>query len=204
MEYTPKKTRRRRRGLLALLMAGAAVISATGATMSLAIFTDSATNGANIFTTGTIHIGIAPSATAIIGNLAMMPGDTVSGSVVVTNNGTAQLRYAVSGAATNADTKGLAAAIVVTIRQPDTAGGTVCTAFTGTQLWTGAVPYVEGNLIGTFATNPNGGRVLDASPAHETLCFQATLPKTVVDTALEGASTTMTFKFYAEQTANNP
>ena len=171
--------------------------------MSLALFTDSATNGANIFTTGTIHIGINPSATAIIGNLTLMPGDTVNGSVVVSNNGTAQLRYAVSGSATNADTKGLAAAMTVTIRQPDTAGGTICTAFTGVQLWSGAVPYVEGNLIGTFATHPNGGRVLNASPANETLCFRATLPSTVVDPNLEGASTTMTFKFYAEQTANN-
>ena len=105
----------------------------------------------------------------------MMPGDTVNGSVVVTNTGTAQMRYAVSGSATNTDGKGLASQITLTIRQPDTAGGTTCTNFTGTQLFTGVVPYVEGNLIGTFATHPNGGRTL-AAAAFETLCFRATLP----------------------------
>jgi predicted ribosomally synthesized peptide with SipW-like signal peptide len=190
----------RRRALLALLMAGTALISATGATMSLAIFTDSASANANVFTTGTIHIGINP-ATAILTATTMMPGDTVSGQVLVSNTGTATLRYAVSGSATNADGKGLASAITITIRQPDVAGGSVCTAFSGLQLFSGAVPYVEGNLIGTFATHPNGGRTLNAA-ASETLCFRATLPLATANAA-EGATTTETFTFYAEQTANN-
>jgi predicted ribosomally synthesized peptide with SipW-like signal peptide len=122
MESTKETHRRRRRGLLALLMAGTALISATGATMSLALFTDSTSAAANAFTTGTIKIGILPAAT-ILSDVTMMPGDTVNGSVVVTNTGTAELRYAVSGAATNADSKGLASQITVQIRQPDTAGG---------------------------------------------------------------------------------
>ncbi|MGD0019146.1 MAG: TasA family protein [Candidatus Limnocylindrales bacterium] len=204
MESTHQTHRRRRRGLLALLMAGTALISATGATMSLALFTDSVANGANAFTTGTIHISIDKVApTAIITATAMMPGDTVNGQVVVTNTGTASLRYAISGAATNADAKGLASAITITIRQPDVVGGNVCTAFTGVQLFTGVVPYAEGPLVGTYTAHPNGGRTL-ASAAFETLCFRATLPSTVTDPNLEGATTTMTFKFYAEQTANNP
>ena len=65
MESTKETHRRRRRGLLALLMAGTALISATGATMSLALFTDSASADANTFTTGTIHIGINPAATIL-------------------------------------------------------------------------------------------------------------------------------------------
>ena len=155
---------------------------------------------ANTFSTGTVHIGITPAAT-ILTAPAMMPGDTVNGSVVVSNTGTASMRYAVSGAATNVDTKGLASQITVTIRQPDVAGGSTCTSFTGTQLYSGVVPYVEGNLIGTFATHPNGGRTL-AFAASETLCFRAALPSTAPN-AYEGATTTMTFTFYAEQTANN-
>jgi predicted ribosomally synthesized peptide with SipW-like signal peptide len=200
MESTKSKHRRRRRGLLALLLAGTALISATGATMSLALFTDSVSAAANTFTTGTIHIGILPAAT-ILSDVTMMPGDTVNGSVVVTNTGTAEMRYAVSGSATNTDGKGLASQITVQIRQPDTAGGTTCTAFTGTSLFNSVVPYVEGNLIGTFASHPNGGRIL-AAGAFETLCFRATLPLLTVN-AYEGATTTMTFTFYAEQTANN-
>jgi hypothetical protein len=201
MEYTTKRNRRRRRALLALLMAGTALITTTGATLSLALFTDSAVAGANTFTTGTIHIGINPAAT-ILSAPAMMPGDTVNGSVVVSNTGTASLRYAVSGSATNLDTKGLASQITITVRQPDVPGGAVCTAFTGVQLFTGAIPYVEGNMIGTFATHPNGGRTL-AAGANETLCFRATLPIGTAGT-YEGATTTETFTFYAEQTANNP
>lgn len=200
MESTKETHRRRRRGLLALLMAGTALISATGATMSLALFTDSASAAANTFTTGTIHIGINPTATILAAN-PMMPGDTVNGSVVVTNTGTAQMRYAVSGSATNTDGKGLASQITLTIKTADTTGGTTCTAWTGTSLFTGVVPYAEGNLIGTFATHPNGGRTLGAG-LFETLCFRATLPQ-LTPNAYEGASTTMTFTFYAEQTANN-
>jgi spore coat-associated protein N len=195
-----RKPSRRRRGLIALLMAGTALISATGATMSLALFTDSTAANANAFTTGTIRIGINPAAT-ILAAPAMMPGDTVNGSVVVTNSGTAQMRYAVSGSASNADLKGLASQITVTIRQPDVAGGSTCTAFTGSQLYSGVIPYVEGNLIGTFATHPNGGRALIAG-GFETLCFRATLPSATGNT-YQGATTNMTFTFYAEQTANN-
>jgi predicted ribosomally synthesized peptide with SipW-like signal peptide len=202
MESTQKTHRHRRRGLLALLVAGTALISASGATMSLALFTDSASANGNAFTTGTIHIGIVPAAT-ILSAPAMMPGDTVNGSVVVSNTGTAQLRYAISGAATNTDTKGLAAQITITIKTVDSSGPGPCGLFNGTvTLFTGAVPYVEGNLFGTFASHPNGGRAL-LSGANETLCFRATLPSTVVDPNLQGATTTMTFKFYAEQTANN-
>jgi spore coat-associated protein N len=195
-----KRRHHRRRGLLALLMAGTALISATGATLSLALFTDSASANANTFTVGTIHIGINPAAT-ILTAPAMMPGDTVNGSVVVTNTGTAQLRYAISGSATNTDGKGLASQITITIRQPDVAGGNVCTAFTGVQLFSGAVPYLEGNLVGTFASHPNGGRTLNAG-LGETLCFRANLPLATANT-YEGATTTETFTFYAEQTANN-
>ena len=190
----------RRRALLALLMAGTALISATGATMSLAIFTDSASANANVFTTGTIHIGINP-ATAILTATTMMPGDTVNGSVVVTNTGTAQLRYAISGVATNLDGKGLAAAITISIKTADTVGGTTCSAWSGTSLFTGFVPTTEGPLFGTYTAHPNGGRTLNAA-ASETLCFRATLPLATANAA-EGAPTTETFTFYAEQTANN-
>lgn len=202
MESTQRTHHRRRRGLLALLMAGTAIISATGATMSLALFTDSASANANVFTTGTIHIGIAPAA-AILTATTMMPGDTVNGSVVVSNTGTAQLRYAISGAATNTDTKGLASQITITIKTVDSSGPGPCSAFNGTTtLFTGVVPYAEGPLFGTYTAHPNGGRVLNAA-ANETLCFRATLPLLTANT-YEGATTTETFTFYAEQTANNP
>jgi hypothetical protein len=197
----PRKSSRRRRGLLALLMAGTAIISATGATMSLALFTDSVAAGSNTFSSGTVKIGINPTST-IVSMSNMMPGDAVTGPVVVTNSGQS-MRYSITGLATNTDTKGLAALLVVTIKTADTVGGTTCTAWTGTTLNTlvTTVGYTETNLVGTGSSvHPNGGRVL--ASGSETLCFRVALPSTV--TTGQSATTTMTFTFYAEQTANNP
>jgi predicted ribosomally synthesized peptide with SipW-like signal peptide len=199
-----RKPNRRRRGLIALLMAGTALISATGATMSLALFTDSASANANAFTTGTIRISDG-SASTVLAAPAMMPGDTVNGSVVISNTGSAELRYSVTGSASNADGLSLAGQLVVTIRRADGNTGAACTAFTGDLLWTGNVPYVQGVLIGTnFGVNHPygaGARTL-SSGVGETLCFRANLPSSTGD-AFQGATTNMTFTFYAEQTANN-
>jgi predicted ribosomally synthesized peptide with SipW-like signal peptide len=195
---TKPSGRHRRRGLLALLMAGAAVISVTGAVVSLAVFTDQEQVTGNVFTAGTIDISVAPG-TALLTATAMMPGDTVNGSAVVTNAGTAQFRYSITGIATNTDGLGLASQITVTIREL----GTSCAVFDGTQLFSGAVPYATGNLVGDPAQGAQAGdRTLNAAAA-ETLCFRATLPL-ATGNAYQGATTTMTFTFDAEQTANNP
>jgi hypothetical protein len=195
-----KRKNRRRRGLLALLIAGTAIISMAGAFSSLAVFTDSQAVDGNVFTTGTIDISVAP-ATAILTATTMMPGDTVNGSALVTNAGTAQLRYSITGIATNPDTRGLASQITITIREL----GTGCAAWDGTQLYSGVVGYgpTPTNLVGSPTQGFQAGdRTLNAS-ANETLCFRATLPL-ATGTAYQGATTTMTFTFDAEQTANNP
>jgi hypothetical protein len=198
MEDTSKRRDRRRRGLLALLIAGTAIISMAGAFSSLAVFTDSQAVDGNVFTTGTIDISVAP-ATAILTATTMMPGDTVNGSAVVTNAGTAQLRYSITGIATNPDTRGLASQITVTIRTL----GTSCALWDGTQLYSGVVGYATTNLVGSPTQGFQAGdRTLNAS-ANETLCFRATLPLGTGN-AYQGATTTMTFTFDAEQTANNP
>jgi hypothetical protein len=189
---------RRRRGLLALLIAGTAIISMVGAFSSLAVFTDSQAVDGNVFTTGTIDISVAP-ATALLTATTMMPGDTVNGSAVVTNAGTAQLRYSITGIATNPDAKGLASQLTITIREL----GTSCAAFDGTQLYSGVVGYATTNLVGDPTQGgQSGDRTLNSS-ANETLCFRATLPLGTGNT-YQGATTTMTFTFDAEQTANLP
>lgn len=195
------RNRRRRRGLLALLMAGTGLISATGF-ISLAAFTSQEAVAGNSFTTGTIVIGVIP-ASAIFTAATMMPGDTVNGSAVVSNTGTAQLRYSVTGIATNADTKGLASQITITIRRADGNAGTVCTAFTGDVLFSGVVGYTTGNLIGDPTQGAQAGDRTLAAAANETLCLRANLPL-ATGNAYQGATTTMTFTFDAEQTANNP
>jgi hypothetical protein len=173
--------------------------------MSLALFTSSAVANANGFTTGTIVIGIAPAST-IFASGVMMPGDAVPAgvpgqAVKVTNSGTGDLRYAITGIATNAP---LAASLVITIKQPDGNAGSSCALGTGTTLnTTTAVATTTTNLVGDPTAGPQAGDRVLAGGASETLCFKATLPKATLDAA-QGLSTNITISFLAEQTANNP
>ena len=185
---------RRRKGLLALLLLSLTLPSISTSVLTVAWFTDSLSVGANAFTTGTIDISTSPS-TALLTASAMMPGDTVNGTLVVTNSGSAQLRYALSTSATNTDSKALRDAIALTIKTQ----GASCAAFDGTMLYTGdlaSAAFGDGT-----PGEQSGDRTLSAGTS-ETLCFQAQLP-TSTDNSYQGATTTATFTFDAEQTANN-
>jgi hypothetical protein len=180
-------------------------MAASGATLSLALFTSSAVANANGFTTGTIVIGITPVNTIFTANV-MMPGDAVPAgvpgqAVTVTNSGTGQLRYAVTGIATNAP---LASSLVITIKQPDGNAGSSCALFTGTTVsTTTTVATTTTNLVGDPAAGAQAGDRVLAGGAVETLCFKATLPIGTGNTA-QGLTTNITISFLAEQTANNP
>jgi predicted ribosomally synthesized peptide with SipW-like signal peptide len=82
--------------MLVLTLATALVVGTT-----LAIFTDEAENVGNVFTAGTVDITAGETTllpVALAANMA--PGDTVTGSFVVTNVGTLELRFDVSMDAT--------------------------------------------------------------------------------------------------------
>ena len=189
-----------KRILVAIAAIGALTLLA--AVAGLAVFTDQETIGANAFDTGTIDLVTAPT-TALITFTGMAPGDAVTNSLVVTNNGTLQFRYAISSTATNADALGLKDALVLTIKTIDvTVPATPCDDFDGTQIYTGDLDDTAGLLVGSAAQGPDtGDRVLAAS-ANETLCFRVELA--LAATGPEGASTTATFTFDAEQTQSNP
>ena len=189
-----ERRRRRRRRLLALLVASSLGTIGTVA-FSLAIFTDSQAVGGNAFTTSTIDISAAP-ASAVLTSAAMMPGDTVSGSLVVTNAGTAQLRYSMTSSSTNADGKGLRDQLGLTIKTL----GTSCAAFDGTTIYTGALGSAA---FGDPSQGAQAGDRTLAAGASATLCFQAALPL-ATGNGYQNATTTTTFTFDAEQTANNP
>jgi len=173
------------------LLAGS-VVAVSG---SLAIFTSAPTLGGNAFTTGTVILGLNP-VTALLTSANMMPGDTVAASLVASNTGTAQLRYAMTSSSTNADGKGLMNQIILTIKTL----GTSCAVFDGTMLYSGVLSAAA---FGNPAQGAQAGdRTLNAA-ATETLCFQANLP-VGSGNAFQGATTTTTFTFSAEQTANNP
>lgn len=187
------------------LMGTIAVAASFAALLSLsvlALFTDTASVGSNTFTTGTVDIGTTP-ASALVTFSNMAPGDSTTQSLVVDNLGTLELRYAISGSATNADAKGLKDQLVLTIKTIDvTVPATPCDDFDGTQLYTGDLDSTTGKLVGDNATGGDPGDRTLAASTNETLCFRVVLG-TATDNAFQNATTTATFTFDAEQTANN-
>ncbi len=190
----------RRLAALAVILLGGAAVAGGG---TLGLFTDQQAIGSNAFTAGSITLGVNPT-TALVTFSAMMPGDSVTNSLVVSNPGSAQLRYAISSSATNADSKGLKDQLVLTIKTVDvTTPASPCNEFDGTQLYTGDLDSTAGKLVGDSTAGAHGGdRTLNAS-ASETLCWRVSLPS-ASGNGFEGATTTATFTFDAEQTANNP
>jgi len=188
------------RKTLILILATGLLAGFAGA--ALALFTDSASIGANTFTTGTVDISTSPTS-ALVTFSNMAPGDQVTAPVTVTNAGTLALRYAITSTATNADGKNLMTQLVMTIKS----GVTTCTnagfGGSGTQHYSGALGSVAGiNVVGDPASGAQAGDRNLAASANETLCFNVLLPTSSGNT-YQNATTTATFTFNAEQTANN-
>ena len=166
-----------------------------------AVFTDTASVPGNTFSTGNVDISTSPTS-ALVTFSDMMPGDVVTAPLTVTNAGGGQLRYAVTSTTTE-DT--LAAQLDLTVKS----GVTTCTnggfGASGSVLYGPADLGSTGgiNVIGDSAQGAQAGdRTLNAA-ASEVLCFQVSLPLSTGD-AYQSLTTTATFAFNAEQTANNP
>jgi len=185
--------------LVVLLLVG--VVAASLGVASNAIWTDSEDVDANTFSTGTLDIGTSPT-TALVTYSDMAPGDEVTAEITVSNDGSLDLRYAVTSTTTE-DT--LAAQLDLTIKS----GVTTCTnAGFDTD---GTVIYTTGDLGSTTGIDvigdptqgaDTGDRTL-AATANEDLCFNVELPSSTGD-SFQGLTTTATFTFAAEQTDNNP
>ena len=185
------------------LAATTAVLAAFVALLSLSVltlFTDTASVPANTFTTGTVDISTNP-ATALVTFSDMAPGDEVVNPITVSNDGSLELRYAVTSITTE-DT--LAAQLDLTIKS----GVTTCT--TGGFGVDGTVVYATGdlgsmasiNVIGDPTQGAQAGDRTLAASGSEVLCFNVSLPSSTNNT-FQGLTTTATFAFQAEQTKNN-
>jgi hypothetical protein len=185
---------------IAATLAIVGVLAGFGAFGALSIFTSTASVPANAFTTGTVDISTSPD-TALVTYSNMAPGDVVTAPLTVTNGGTLDLRYAMTTSADNPDSKGLRDQLVLTIKTIDvTTPVTPCDDFDGTELlYTGAL---SGGVIGDPAQHAQGGDRPLADGANEVLCFKVELPSDT-DDDYQGATTTATFTFDAEQTVNN-
>jgi spore coat-associated protein N len=160
----------------------------------LSLFTESVDNGGNTFTSGSVDISTSP-ASAFITMDNMAPGDIVTDQVTVSDDGTLEMRYAMTTVATNTDLLNLRDELTLTIREE----GTDCATFDGTQLYTGTL--ANGAIGDPDQGGDVGDRTLAASDS-EVLCFRVTLPSG--STGPEDAATTATFTFAAEQMTNNP
>jgi predicted ribosomally synthesized peptide with SipW-like signal peptide len=190
---------------IAATVAIVGVLAGLGAFGALSIFTSTATVPDNAFTTGTVEISTSSDGIALITYDNMAPGDTTTQSLVVSNDGSLDLRYAISSSATDTDLKGLKDQLVLTIKTIDvTLPATPCDDFDGTQLYTGDLDDgVSGYLVGDPTQGPDTGDRPLAASASETLCFRVSLPSSTGN-AYQDARTTATFTFKAEQTKNNP
>jgi hypothetical protein len=196
--------RRRRRRLLAILIFAILLVPSIGTTaLSIALFTDTESS-ASTFTTGTIILDDVKIDALVLTTSALMPGDAVTDDVVVENDGTAQLRYAMTTSSTNADSKALRDALTLTIKTIDvTSPASPCNDFDGSStLYSGAIGASTAAFGDPTAGAQTGDRTL-AAGANETLCFRVSLPSSTGNSA-QGATTTTTFTFDAEQTSSNP
>jgi predicted ribosomally synthesized peptide with SipW-like signal peptide len=183
--------------VLVLVMMGGAMTLGTNA-----VFSDTATLGTNSFQTGTIDISTSP-ASALFTVSAMMPGDSVTQPLTVNNDGSAELRYAISASATDPDSQALKDQLTLTIKSVDsTTPGVPCDDFDGTQLYSGDLDGTTGALVGDNSQGAQAGDRVIAASSSEVLCFQVSLPLATGNSA-QDTSTEATFTFDAEQTANN-
>lgn len=187
-DIVPERPRRRRRGLIVLLL-GLTTISLGAGMFSLAIFTDTdASTGT--FATGTIDIESEPTVAFTVSG--MFPGDEVTEALTISNDGSGQLRYAMTAAAPDL----LGGVLTLEVRTE----GTDCATFDGAVVM--ATDVLDGARLGDPAQGAQGGdRTLDAL-TDEVLCFRVSLPDAADDT-VQGESSSATFTFDAEQTANN-
>ena len=189
------------RKLYALVLAAGLTVGAPWA-ITNALFSDSESVGSNTFTNGTVDIATSP-ASAAISYSNMAPGDSTTESIVVSNDGSLDQRYSMTSTATNADTKALKDQLVLTVKSIDaTVPATPCDDFDGAQLYTGDLDGSTGAILGDATAGAQGGDRSLSAAGSETLCFQVSLPSATGNT-YQGAATTATFVFAAEQTANN-
>jgi spore coat-associated protein N len=194
----PRRTRARLAASVLLVL----VLVTAWSRDAFAAFTAQSSTGSTTVTAGTVQVSINPTS-AVLSYTGMLPGDSVTNSIVVTNSGSAALRYAISSSATNTDTKALKDQLVLTVKSVDvTTPATPCDNFDGSQLYTGDLDSTAGKLVGDSTQGAQtGDRTLSAA-ASETLCFRAILPL-ATGVTYQGATTTATFAFTSEQTANN-
>jgi len=196
----------KRKGILLTLGAALTVASIGMGAVSLAVFTDTETVDAT-FTSGTIILD-ATKIDAL--NLSLganwVPGDSVTGSVDVENDGGNTLRYSLNTTTTAvAGPNGgvLNTALLVEVKTVDATTPIVkCDNFDGTALQVSEALGSANVMFGSVSSTVGTGDRTVLATATDVLCIRISLPIATGDT-FQGATAVSTFTFNAEQTANN-
>jgi hypothetical protein len=162
-----------------------------------AVFSDTQAIAGNTFSTGSVDISASPTS-ALVTFTGMSPGDKVTAPLTVSNAGSMDFRYAMSTSITGSTvlSNGLELQIKSTVTACTNAGFDA----TGTSIYNSTL---TAGAIGSNAQGAQAGDRTLAASGSEVLCFQVRLPSSA-GASLQGLSTTATFTFDAEQTANNP
>lgn len=196
----------KRKNLLLTFGAALTVASIGIGAVSMAVFTDTETVDAT-FTSGTIVLD-ATKIDAL--NLALgdnwVPGDSVTGSVDVENDGTNPLRYSLNTTTTavaGANGGVLNTALLVEVKTVDaTTPVTKCNEFDGTSLQVSEALGSSNVMFGSVSPTVGTGDRTVLAGATDVLCIRISLPIATGDT-FQGATAVSTFTFNAEQTENN-
>ena len=174
-----------RRILLSLVII--ALVASSVTVGAMALWTDTETSSANTFTAGTIDLALTNGSPLPFSVSAMAPGDSVTGTIDVTNSGTLELRYAMT---TTGDV------------------GSILDEQLDCEIKVGAVTLYNGKLSSAVIGDPTqgaqaGDRTLVATTGSDTLTFIVSMPIATGD-VYQGTTCTVDFVFAAEQTSNNP
>ena len=191
---------RSRTGRIVATVLVAALALTTMTVVSLALFTDNESVTNNTFSAGTVDLTVGP-ATAVVTMPAMAPGDQVTAPLTVGNAGTLALRYAVTSTTTE-DT--LASSLTLTVKSGVATCSNAGFGGSGTVRYTGVLGSTGTTaLLGNVSQGNQAGDRTLAPGTNEVLCLNVRLPLATAN-ASQGQTTTATFTFAAEQTANNP
>jgi predicted ribosomally synthesized peptide with SipW-like signal peptide len=196
----------KRKSILLTVGAALTVASIGIGAVSMAVFTDTETVDAT-FTSGTIILDETKINALTLTNTNLMPGDVVTGSVDVENDGVNELRYSLNTTTTDGSSpngEALSSALIVEVRPIDaTTPVTKCNEFDGIPaLQASEVLGASNVMFGSISPTVGTGDVVVAAGATHVLCIRISLPIATDDT-FQGATAVTTFTFNAEQTENN-
>jgi hypothetical protein len=198
----PADRDRRRRFVATAAIAGLAFVGLGQLTTS-ALFTDDA-NASVSMVTGDVEIQAGGAASVVLPNISnMAPGDNVYRAVEITNVGSLDLRYAITGQTTNNDSKSLSDELRYRIFATSAATCNAAGVASLSPLVSNvAIGVASSTVLGNPAPGNQGDRAIPAGGSSDELCIGVSLP-TSTTSAYAGASSTVELTFNAEQTKNN-